>query len=495
MINRNVNPGASPQVSQSQELEDLLTQGKMRLAKSLGQEPTQAQDFTSFMNLLGSSRMGGDAIQAEQQRQIENEAVRNQQLQSFITTQEELGMREQEQQRLLIHQAHQRAMSEGNFAAGIMQSITNGNQNDIIGLSQFWISELQASGQDDDNIDPRMIQGILTQEYQQGIASGKYEGPTSEISTLAPGAPIVENGNLTGEHTPYAPGMSPTEVENRAHDRAVDLLEKEYNLRTQFERDKAEMVAGDQDMINWLITDPENNFRGVARGPKDASFYVAPDGNKRPMPGGSGGFRVASETAAAENRLAQIQQRAEKSIRGKETEVERTMFEAAKKGVGVIPTVKAAIDAVIGGLGIARVFGNEEGMFKESQEARQFLRTMNERIKRTLAQNPRFAEAEVKRLGESLPDPDRAWQNPDTASNNIIVLRNTLNEIYDTTNSSLFDAITVLDFKEISRLMTKQAEIERMLIFFGGPSSIRSGQTAEEISPEDRDLIDFYLNK
>ena len=71
-----------PNTQPNQDLGNLLDQGKERLYNKLAKgptEPTEGDQFSNFMNVLGAAQSGGAAVQKEQQRQTQNQFTRDEQ--------------------------------------------------------------------------------------------------------------------------------------------------------------------------------------------------------------------------------------------------------------------------------------------------------------------------------------------------------------------------------------------------------------------------------
>ena len=80
-----------------------------------------------------------------------------------------------------------------------------------------------------------------------------------------------------------------------------------------------------------------------------------------------------------------------------------------------------------------------------------------------------------------LASPDVWFANPDTAARDTNTLRKYFERSGDTVSYQIQDATMVLDYKEMSKLMTKQAEIERMITFIGGPLQSKLSQADEDL--------------
>ena len=145
----------------------------------------------------------------------------------------------------------------------------------------------------------------------------------------------------------------------------------------------------------------------------------------------------------------------------------KTMAEAARGGTGPWSNLKAAVDAVVGGV------LDIEPLFPDTTDNRKYLRTINQIAKTALVNNPRFPVAEQEIVQGLLPNPDTFFTNPQTEARNVAQLRNVLTTWKEQNNISM--ASGSLTQKAVGALGDKNAEIERILALIGGPVKSATG--------------------
>ena len=151
----------------------------------------------------------------------------------------------------------------------------------------------------------------------------------------------------------------------------------------------------------------------------------------------------------------------------------KTAEEAAKGGTGPYAMLAAGIDRFLGGLGVDKVFG-AEGIFPETQENRQILRTIKQLGKAALINSPRFPMQEQKVVDKLFPDPDTFFVNPRTEAQKFKVLRNVMKTEKAWNNKAIQSAITP---KEISDLRKNNLEIDRVLNLIGEGEQTKGAAT------------------
>jgi hypothetical protein len=137
--------------------------------------------------------------------------------------------------------------------------------------------------------------------------------------------------------------------------------------------------------------------------------------------------------------------------------------EKAKGGTGPYAMLASGIDRFLGGLGADKVFG-AEGIFPETQENRQALRTIKQLGKPALMNSSRGAIWEQQKIDKLFPDPDVFFTNPRTEAKKFKNLRETLKTEKDFNNKAIQSAITP---KEISELRKNNLDIDRVLSLIG----------------------------
>lgn len=138
-----------------------------------------------------------------------------------------------------------------------------------------------------------------------------------------------------------------------------------------------------------------------------------------------------------------------------------TLEGAIRGGVGPWKSFYAFLDATVGGIAGAG------SLFPETAQNRQFLREFAQIAKTVLVNNPRFPVAEQKIVARMLPDPDRFWQNPDTAALEARSLRKFIAELRDSKGEQLSDPRLTLNTK--ARLGDQVVAIEQILALMNAP--------------------------
>ncbi len=440
-----------PNTQPNPEFQDLLEQGRMRLAGKLATGPTDAEKFGDFGSLFAAGFQGGNEFRQEKQQQTSNQFAQDEQLRGLLAHQDNLSVQQQQEQRLQLKQIQEEELAKGNFGALIIEQQAQGNENDRNKLLQKFLGTLQGMGVDDDDLEYTQIQQILADNYQELQASGQLEGPAPE--TMTPGQPLSVAGKLTGEFTPPSP---------------VDQAAIDAKLKA--EKDLAAFEA-DLDTDDEGITKPDNyqlpDGRTVLS--YDHKTYIDPiTGQIGALPSDS--VRLGRETAAAETRIGKARSvAAEKVVSALQPQTKTMVTAAQEGGVGPWSNIAAGIDAVIGGLELNRAFGYEGSLFPETAKNRTYLRALRQLGKAAFVNNPRFPIAEQKLVNDLLPDPDTFWQNPSTTAVNVVELRNILRQWQTANNETI--ATAPLDPKTLGDLSAKNAEIDRFLAFMGGDST------------------------
>lgn len=138
----------------------------------------------------------------------------------------------------------------------------------------------------------------------------------------------------------------------------------------------------------------------------------------------------------------------------------KNMVDAAAKGTGPWSMLKAAVDAVVGG-----VF-DTASLFPDTTYNRGLLRKLNQIAKVALITNPRFPTYEQKLVKGLLPNPDTFFVNPQTAARDAADLREIL--VLWTKQNKRSMGNGTLALKDIAELAAKNAQIERVLTLIGG---------------------------
>jgi hypothetical protein len=450
MANLPPRPNAQP----NQEFQDLLQQGKMRLAGDLATGPSEGRQFADFASLVGAGFQGGNEFRAARGQQDNLKLAQDEQLRQILAHQDNLSVAQAQEQRLVLKQIQDQALAEGNFAAGIIEQYAQGSANDRAILTQRWIGTLNEAGVD--NLDPRQVQQALAGIFQELQASGQLEGPPPETVMGSPGAQLLDKA--TGQPVGDA-------VPRESLDRLQAKQDIETEAKLKIEREKAKLAskAGNAKPDNYQLPDGRTVLS------YDHKTYIDPDtGQIGALPSDS--VRLGRETAAAETRIGKARAEAEKEVVGALQPQTKTMVSAALEGgVGPWSNLAAGIDAVVGGLGVNEALGYKGSLFPETAKNRTYLRALRQLGKAAFVNNPRFPIAEQQLVNDLLPDPDTFWQNPGTTANEVVELRTVLNG-WKAANNEII-ATAPLDPKTLGELVAKNAEIDRFLSLMGAGSA------------------------
>jgi hypothetical protein len=206
----------------------------------------------------------------------------------------------------------------------------------------------------------------------------------------------------------------------------------------------------------------------------DGKTYVDEDGNAKPLPGGA--FEVSSTIAyeVAKNEKMAIGAQAQLDAldteilkgmtkmdgsalsRAEQAEV-RDAFAAARKGTGFWSKVYAGLDAVAGGLAPG-AFGD---LFKDTTDARQFVKMIRVMGRSALASSPRFAVADLQTTEQLFPNEQALLASPKTEARKLNDIVGYLSE-EKTRILELFAGGAPMDSTMKSTLNQKLFEIDRL---------------------------------
>ena len=154
--------------------------------------------------------------------------------------------------------------------------------------------------------------------------------------------------------------------------------------------------------------------------------YRAKDGSDKPMPFGS--TKTTITHSGEEMANLREQKEAGKELDetpNVETPTVEGMKKVAKSGTGVWSSLAGLADAIVGGLGMDKLFG-DEGMFPDTMENRQTLRLLKQTGKKALMNSAKGNVYEGKIIDELFPNPDKMWRNPASEAKKFKALRNKL---------------------------------------------------------------------
>ena len=211
----------------------------------------------------------------------------------------------------------------------------------------------------------------------------------------------------------------------------------------------------------------------------DGRTYVDEDGNAKPLPGGA--FEVSSTIAYEVAKNEKMAAGAQAQLDALDAELLKGMtkidgsplsradmaevkdaFAAARKGTGFWSKVYAGIDAVAGGLA-PEAFGE---LFKDTTDARQFVKMIRVMGRSALASSPRFAVADLQTTEQLFPNEQALLASPKTEARKLNDIVGYLAE-EKTRILEMFAGGTPMDSTMKSTLNQKLFEIDRLESILG----------------------------
>jgi len=211
----------------------------------------------------------------------------------------------------------------------------------------------------------------------------------------------------------------------------------------------------------------------------DGKTYVDGDGNAKPLPGGA--FEVSSTIAYEVAKNEKMAAGAQAQLDALDAEIIKGMtkidgsplsradmaevkdaFAAARMGTGFWSKVSAGIDAVAGGLAPG-AFGD---LFKDTTDARQFVKMIRVMGRSALASSPRFAVADLQTTEQLFPNEQALLASPKTEARKLNDIVGYLQE-EKTRILEMFAGGTPMDSTMKSTLNQKLFEIDRLESILG----------------------------
>jgi len=211
----------------------------------------------------------------------------------------------------------------------------------------------------------------------------------------------------------------------------------------------------------------------------DGKTYVDEDGNAKPLPGGA--FEVSSTIAYEVAKNEKMAAGAQAQLDALDAELLKGMtkmdgsplsradmaevkdaFAAARKGTGFWSKVYAGIDAVAGGLAPG-AFGD---LFKDTTDARQFVKMIRVMGRSALASSPRFAVADLQTTEQLFPNEQALLASAKTEARKLNDIVGYLAE-EKTRILEMFAGGTPMDNTMKSTLNQKLFEIDRLESILG----------------------------
>ena len=103
----------------------------------------------------------------------------------------------------------------------------------------------------------------------------------------------------------------------------------------------------------------------------------------------------------------------------------RDAYAAARIGTGFWSKVRAGIDAVAGGIISPEFFGD---LFKETQDARQFIRMLRVMGRSALASSPKYAVRDLETVEQLFPNEQVLFSDPVSEANKLRLLSSALGD-------------------------------------------------------------------
>ena len=157
-----------PNTQPNPEFQALLEQGRMRLAGNLATGPTEGEQFADFMNLVGASRQGGTELRAERQQQTSNQFAQDEQLRGLLEHEDNLSVKQVEQQRLQLKQINEQLKAEGDELGALREALV---PDDVGGgrLTQDYMRGIHAYMQENGLTDEDQIPVETRRQYMTGL--------------------------------------------------------------------------------------------------------------------------------------------------------------------------------------------------------------------------------------------------------------------------------------------------------------------------------------
>ena len=163
----------------------------------------------------------------------------------------------------------------------------------------------------------------------------------------------------------------------------------------------------------------------------------------------------------------------------------KTMVERAQEGTGPWASLAAAVDNVLGGVGIGKIFG-KDGYFQDTQESRQVLRTVKQVGKAALMNSSRGAVWEQERIDLLFPDPKKFFVNPSTEAKKFKAVIGVLKQEKRFNNQAIQTAV---DGKEVAKLRQSNIDIDRLISLIG------TGESASKVTIKMTDAQKEFMKK
>ena len=310
-----------------------------------------------------------------------------------------------------------------------------------------------------DTIELREINGELV----------RVDTLTGETEVLF-GDPTVPDPSMAQVTLPNADGVPVTTVIDITSPQGKALIEQVNAANTAAPGSASyQKVPTASTAVRGFLVPGEGVFTSY-----DGKTYVDETGSAKPLPGGA--FEVSSTIAYEVAKNEKMAAGAQAQLDALDAEIIKGMtkidgsplsradmaevkdaFDAARKGTGFWSKVAAGIDAVAGGLAPG-AFGE---LFKNTTDARQFVKMLRVMGRSALASSPRFAVADLQTTEQLFPNEQALLSNPKTEARKINDIVGYLQE-EKTRILEMFAGGTPMDSTMKSTLNQKLFEIDRL---------------------------------
>ena len=145
-------------------------------------------------------------------------------------------------------------------------------------------------------------------------------------------------------------------------------------------------------------------------------------------------------------------------------------LEQVRLGTGTWSKIYAGLDNVLGGVISPKLFNK---MFGETQEARQFVRTIRVMGRSALSSSPRFAQRELETVQSLFPSEEQFFKNPESAVDQINLIAQYLRDEKTRLNE---DIQTMSDATLRSQSLSKLNEIKKLQSIIGPMALLKNTQ-------------------
>jgi hypothetical protein len=315
-----------------------------------------------------------------------------------------------------------------------------------------------------DTIELREINGELV----------RVDTLTGETEVLF-GEPTVPDPSMAQVTLPNADGVPVTTVIDITSPQGKALIEQVNAANTAAPGSASyQKVPTASTTVRGFLVPGEGVFTSY-----DGKTYVDGDGNAKPLPGGA--FEVSSTIAYEVAKNEKMAAGAQAQLDALDAEIIKGMtkidgsplsradmaevkdaFAAARMGTGFWSKVSAGIDAVAGGLAPG-AFGD---LFKDTTDARQFVKMIRVMGRSALASSPRFAVADLQTTEQLFPNEQALLASPKTEARKLNDIVGYLQE-EKTRILEMFAGGTPMDSTMKSTLNQKLFEIDRLESILG----------------------------